>query len=59
MNEGLGKDVAMEMGLIYINIGDFWFLSKSEATCVVGFLTKKTIWEKPKKQEGSMVSRTE
>lgn len=67
--EGLGKVVAMEMALIYINIRDFWFLSKGEATCVVRLLTKKKkktkkpnkpkkpIWEKPKKQEGSMVSR--
>lgn len=39
--EGFGKDVAMEMGLIYINIRDFWFLSKGEATCVAGSPTKK------------------
>lgn len=39
--EGVGKVVAMEMALIYINIRDFWFLSKGEATCVVGLLTEK------------------
>ena len=43
--EGLGKDVTMEMSLIYINIRDFWFLSKGEATCVVGSLTKNNLGE--------------
>lgn len=35
--EGLRKDVAMEISLICINVGDFWFLS----TWVVGSLTEK------------------